>query len=131
MLSPILGLLALFVAQTLLPPCLRYLGHDASLGARLRLALGPRDLPPPEGPMAGRAARALANTQEALPVFLTLGLLHELRGSGEEAVGPAWLFLVARLLYVPAYLSGLPGLRSAVWAVAALGLVGMALALHG
>lgn len=133
MTTPILSVLALFVVQTLLAPSLRYLaGTDRGAGApdRLRTALGPRDAPPPETPLSGRAARALANLQEALPVFLAVALLHELRGSGVAAAPWAFAFLAARVLYVPAYLSGVPGLRSAVWMSSWIGLGGMIAALH-
>ena len=64
----ILLVLALFVVQTMLPPSFRYMaGPDA--GKKLALALGPRDDPPPQTVMGGRAARALANLQEALPLL--------------------------------------------------------------
>jgi uncharacterized MAPEG superfamily protein len=67
----ILLVLALFVIQTLLPACFGYLGAGRSFMA----ALGPRDDPPPQTRVGGRAERALANMQEALPVFLALALV--------------------------------------------------------
>ena len=50
----------------------------------LKMALGPRDSPPP---MGMRAERALANMQEALPVFLGLAVLHIPRGTPPELAG--------------------------------------------
>lgn len=123
--------LALFVGQTLLSPTLRYLAAGPGIAARLRTALGPRDAPPPETPLSGRAARALANLQEALPVFLTAAVLHVVRGTGEAAAPWAFAFLAARVLYVPAYLSGVPGLRSAVWTTSWIGLSGLIFTLLG
>ncbi len=128
----ILAVLALFVVQTLLPATMRYLLAGPGIGARLRLALGPRDAQPPLSPTGSRAERALANLHEALPVFLAVALLHvALRTATASAShGAAW-FLVARVLYVPAYLSGVPGLRSALWVASWVGLAMMLLALRG
>jgi len=36
-----------------------------------------------------------------------------------------WIFLVARLLYVPAYLSGVPVIRTLIWGAAWVGLIFM------
>lgn len=121
---PILAVLALFVVQTLLAPSLRYLAGPGVV-ARLTVAMGPRDTQPPESPLVGRAARALANLQEALPVFVTIALLHELHGTSAAIAPYAWGFFAARALYVPAYLSGVPGVRSVVWMASWVGLGGM------
>ena len=117
--------LVLFVLQTLLPPTLRYLAAGPGLSDRLSVALGPRDRQPPQTPMSSRAARALANLQEALPVFLTVALLHTFHGTGDAGAPWAYAFLAARVLYVPAYLSGVLGLRSAVWMGSWVGLAGL------
>ena len=113
--SPIAAVLVLFVVQTLLGPTFRYLLAGPGVGERLGVALGPRDAAPPPTVWSGRADRALANLQEALPVFLTVALLHEIHGTDREAVPWAYGFFAARFVYVPAYLSGVAGLRSAVW----------------
>ena len=119
----ILAVLALFVVQTYLPATIRYLLAGPGTLDRLRVALGPRDEQPPLSPMGGRAARALANMQEAMPVFLGLALLHVAKGTAE---GPpttgAMVFFLARTLYVPSYLSGISGLRSLIWGVSWVGL---------
>jgi uncharacterized MAPEG superfamily protein len=117
----ILLVLALFVLQTLLPN--RFRERPASGGSMLAEALGPRDDPPPLTRIGGRAERALANMQEALPVFLTLALLNLILGTGDLAVTGATVFLVARVLYVPAYLAGITGLRTLIWAAGVVGLV--------
>jgi uncharacterized MAPEG superfamily protein len=119
----ILAALGLFVVQTLLPSTFRFLLAKGAAGARLRTALGPRDEQPPLSPLGGRAQRAVANMQEALPVFLTLALLHVLqRSAGDLPKNGAAIFVIARAVYVPAYLSGIPGLRSAVWMASWVGL---------
>lgn len=121
--------LALFVLQTLLAPTFRYLTAGPGTIDRLWVALGPRDVQPPDSPMSSRAARALVNLQEALPVFLTVALLHVVYGSGDRAALWAFVFLGARILYVPAYLSGVSGLRSLVWSSSWIGLGGLILTL--
>jgi uncharacterized MAPEG superfamily protein len=117
----ILLVLALFVIQTLLPACFGYLGAGRSFMA----ALGPRDDPPPQTRVGGRAERALANMQEALPVFLALALLNVFLGTGALATTGATVFLIARVLYVPAYLAGVTGVRTLIWAASVVGLVMM------
>jgi uncharacterized MAPEG superfamily protein len=117
----ILLVLALFVIQTLLPACFGYLGAGRSFMA----ALGPRDDPPPQTRVGGRAERALANMQEALPEFLALALLNVFLGTGALATTGATVFLIARVLYVPAYLAGVTGVRTLIWAASVVGLVMM------
>jgi uncharacterized MAPEG superfamily protein len=123
LIGTVFAVLGLFVAQTLLPPTIRYLLAGPGTRARLQIALGPRDHAPPLPALGGRAERALHNLQEALPVFLTAALLHVIQGTAEgQATLGAQIFLAARVLYVPAYLSGVPGLRSAVWIASWAGL---------
>ncbi|MEZ4317812.1 MAG: MAPEG family protein [Myxococcota bacterium] len=122
----ILAVLALFVVQTLIPATFRWVVAPSDRVGSLVTALGSRDAPPPMPVMGERAARALANLHEALPVFVTIALLLEIRGDpGSWAQGGAAVFLGARVLYVPAYLSGIPGVRSTVWVVSWLGLGAM------
>ena len=91
---------------------------------------GPRDDPKPLGRIAARAERAFANYQETWPVFaaLALGLAVTGRSGGVGATG-AWLWLAARVVYLPLYVLGVPYLRSLCWAVACAGLVMMAIRL--
>lgn len=130
MIGMILGVLALFVAQTLLPATFRYLLAGAGTGARLKIALGPRDTQPPLSTVGARAERALINMRDALPVFVAVALLLVLRGVDEGlAIQGAWIFLIARIFYVPAYLAGMFGVRSAIWVVSWVGLIAMIFAL--
>lgn len=117
----IFAALALFFVQTVLAPVTQYLVWNKG---QLRTALGPRDNPPPMPIIGERMERALKNMMEALPVFLTLALLTEIKGiSGGVSELGAMVFVLARVFYVPAYLSGVPGVRSFVWTVGAGGLV--------
>ena len=122
----VLLVLALFVAQTLLPNRFR---EPVPAGAGGKLSdspLGPRDHQPPLTVVGGRAARALANMQEALPVFLALALMNMIVGTAAAmALTGAWVFFIARLLYVPAYLAGVPVIRTLIWVGGWVGLVMM------
>ena len=91
---------------------------------------GPRDDPKPLGRIAARAERAFANYKETWPVFaaLALGLAVTSRSGGLAATG-AWVWLAARVVYLPLYVLGVPYLRSLCWAVAGAGLVMMAVRL--
>jgi uncharacterized MAPEG superfamily protein len=129
MLDWLLAVLGLFVLQTFVPPALRYFGGGRVIAA-LRIAAGPRDQQPPMPIVGERATRALANMHEALPVFLALALLHMLAPSDTAlASRGAAVFFFARLVYVPAYMSGVIGLRSALWVVSWVGLAMMIAAL--
>ena len=92
---------------------------------------GPRDDPPkPLGRMAARAERAFANFKETWPIFIALALALAVTGrSGGQAATGAWIWLGARIVYLPLYLLGIPYLRSVSFGVAAIGLVMMALKL--
>jgi uncharacterized MAPEG superfamily protein len=119
----VLLVLALFVVQTLLPNQLR---EPPPAGTKVTLAeaLGPRDKPRPYTVAGGRAARALANMQEALPVFLALALMNLIVGTAASlALTGGWIFLIARLCYLPLYLAGIPGLRTLAWGFGWVGLV--------
>ena len=130
MIAVILGFLVLFVVQTLLPAIFRYLLAGPGTGTRLKIALGSRDTQPPLSTVGARAERALTNLHEALPVFLTIALLLVFRGISDGlAMQGGWIFLISRILYVPAYLAGLFGVRSAIWIVSWVGLVMMIIAL--
>jgi len=92
--------------------------------------VGNRDNPPKMSVIAARLDRAKNNMLEALPLFLALALLALVKGGDTtQAVQGATIFLVARVIYVPAYVSGIPMLRSLVWLAANAGLVVMALPL--
>lgn len=89
--------------------------------------MGPRDGEPPAlGPMAGRAERASANFRETWPAFvaLALGLAVTGQTGGLGAVG-AVVWLLARLVFIPLYLFGVPLVRSLAWIASAIGLLMM------
>ncbi|MBP2462573.1 MULTISPECIES: MAPEG family protein [unclassified Rhizobium] len=92
---------------------------------------GPRDGDnEPKSVMAGRTARASRNYQETYPAFVGLLLAMILTGdsSGFGLFGAA-VWLVARIVYIPLYLKGIPYVRSLVWLVSLVGLALMMIAL--
>lgn len=97
--------------------------RTAELGAKWNA--GPRDgAAPPPGKLAGRLIRAQANLFETLPLFIGAVLIAHVAGAnGPMTVLGAQLYFFGRLVYVPLYAFGVPYLRSAVWGVAALGLI--------
>ena len=100
-------------------------GQTATRERGLDWNAGPRDgNAKPLGPIAGRASRALRNFQETYPAFIALALALTVSGrtGGLGEVG-AWTWLVARIVYLPLYLLGVPYLRSLCWTVSMLGLI--------
>ncbi len=124
--SPILVLLALSVTLLVFHISLQGMLATRELGSQWNA--GPRDdAREPAGILAGRAARASANYRETYPGFVALALAVAIAGdpSGWGLVG-GWLWFIARLVYIPLYLAGIPYIRSLVWLVALIGLVIMA-----
>ena len=81
-------------------------------------ALSPRDTPRQLTGIAGRAQRAMNNHFEGLILFTIAALaIHTTGQSSGLTVACAWLYLGARLLYIPAYLFGLAPWRSVIWGV--------------
>lgn len=86
-------------------------------------ALGPRDEWPPLGPIGGRIERASRNFLEtfgffAVAVLMVNGLHLE---NAHTALG-AKIYIWARLLYVPAYIAGIPGVRTLVFIASIAGI---------
>jgi len=127
MTSLILGTLLLYLFQTYLPSVIM---HRAFGVKALRHAGGPRDEALPLTVNAGRAKRALANMNEAMLVFIPLALLAVHFGlNGGLAWGGALVFLLARVAYVPAYITAIGLTRSLVWTIGHIGLGMMAVAI--
>ncbi|MCB9994665.1 MAG: MAPEG family protein [Hyphomicrobiaceae bacterium] len=119
----VLLVLVLYVFQIFLQ---EVSGHWTNLGA----IVGNRDTAPDLSQVAARLNRAKNNMLEALPLFLGLSMLVLVRGGDTTMASWAAMgFLVARMLYVPAYVSGLPWLRSIIWFAGMVSLFVMALTL--
>lgn len=87
---------------------------------------GPRDGGLELTGMAGRLHRAMNNHFEGLILF-TIAVVVVTLGEQSTAYTAtcAWVYLGARVLYVPAYASGIPYLRSVIWAVGFFATVAM------
>ena len=119
----ILLVLALYMVQI-------FLQETSRFGFDLWGIVGNRDKQPEMSIVAARLDRAKNNMLEALPIFLPLALLALVKGGDTSKVAhAASVFLIARVVYVPAYVSGIPMLRSLVWLVGVASLVMMALPL--
>ncbi|MEM8662631.1 MAG: MAPEG family protein, partial [Pseudomonadota bacterium] len=70
-----------------------------------------------------RAERAYRNLLETFPLFAAFALAVAVTGTanGLSATG-AWIYLAARVAYVPAYISGVPHVRSLIWVAAMVGI---------
>lgn len=78
----------------------------------------------PPAPVAGRLDRALRNFTESFPLFLSVvWLAHTLHEFDDFTAVGAVMYFAGRLLYLPAYASGLPWVRTILWQIATLGLV--------
>ena len=92
-------------------------------------ALGPRDTPVVLSGLAGRLQRALNNHFEGLILFTIACTVVTLSGQSSPVTATCgWIYLGARLLYVPAYALGLSPWRSLIWAVGFLATLAMLLA---
>jgi uncharacterized MAPEG superfamily protein len=84
---------------------------------------GRDDIPHLQPGLGGRLHRAIANLKEGLHIFTPLVLLTAILGiSNEYTVLGAQIYLVARILHAPLYLSGITGLRTLAFAIGVLGL---------
>ena len=90
-----------------------------------------RDRPPsrPMSPLTGRLQRAMNNHFEGLILF-TIAVVVVTLGQKSSGVTQtaAWVYLAARIAYVPAYALGLRPWRSAIWFVGFLATLTMLIA---
>lgn len=94
-----------------------------------KVAMGPRDTPVHLTGTAGRLQRALNNHFEGLILFTIACVVVTLGGQSTEFTAACgWVYVLARVLYVPAYAFGLTPWRSVVWSVGFLATVLMLLA---
>ena len=79
---------------------------------------------PPMAPLTGRLVRAQANFQETFPIAVValLGVVLAGRTSGTTALG-GWIWLGARVVYLPLYALGWPIVRSLTFLISVVGLV--------
>jgi uncharacterized MAPEG superfamily protein len=78
---------------------------------------------PPANVMTGRTARAQANYAETFPIAVValLGVVIAERTNDYTALG-GWIWLGARIVYLPLYMSGVRVVRTLVYTVSMVGL---------
>ena len=83
-----------------------------------KYALGNRDEEERATGVAGRLKRALDNHFDGLILF-TIAVVVVVLGNASSSTTEtcAWIYLAARILYVPAYASGIFLVRSLIWSV--------------
>lgn len=86
--------------------------------------VGPRDQPgPPTRPITGRVQRAQANLFETLPLFIAAVLIaHVAERDGALTLWGCWIYLIARIVYLPLYAFGIPVARTLVFVTGTTGL---------
>lgn len=79
---------------------------------------------PPLNPVAARLERARDNYMETLPLaaIALFGVVLADKANTITAVA-GWVWLAARVIYLPLYWTGVPKIRTLVWAVGLLALL--------
>ncbi len=94
-----------------------------------RVALGPRDEQVTLTGTAGRFKRAMENHFEGLILFTIACLVVTLGAQSTPLTQTcAWIYLGARIAYVPAYALGLSPWRSVIWFIGLLATTSMLIA---
>ena len=84
-----------------------------------KVAMGNRDDKPELTGIPARLQRAYNNHFESLVLFTIAVTIITLSGQSTPLTQcSAWVYLAARVLYIPAYVFGLTPWRSIIWAVA-------------
>ncbi len=122
MLDLIVYAMILTLVQAVLPNMLGALSGKLSLP----YLLSARDEQIQPATYGARAKRAFANLQESLTVFFTLAILAIILE--KDASQYASLWLISRVVYVPAYIIDIPYTRTLVWVVSLVCLILMAMA---
>ena len=91
-------------------------------GRKWNMSARDEERPPPNA-LTGRLMRAQANFQETFPIAIValLGVVVAGRTSQWTAIG-GWMWLGARLVYLPLYALGVPVVRTLAYTVSIIGL---------
>lgn len=91
--------------------------------------LSPRDGQPQFSVLTGRLRRAVNNHFEAMALFTIAAAVVTISGAASGATAAcAWIYLAARVLYVPAYAFGWAPWRSVIFGIGATATIVMILA---
>lgn len=91
-------------------------------GAKWNIGARDQNVPPPT-PVTGRMVRAQANFEETFPIAIValLGVVLAGKTSASTALG-GWIWLGARVVYIPLYWVGVPVVRTLTWTISIVGL---------
>lgn len=82
------------------------------------------ETPPPPSPVAGRLERAQANFFETFPLMIAAITIVSIAHLETRLTGiGAWVWLGARIVYLPLYAFGVPKVRTLAWVAATVGLL--------
>lgn len=92
-------------------------------GAKWNMGSRDEGVPVPSS-ITGRMVRAEANFLETFPIAIValLGVVIAARTNSSTALG-GWIWLGARIVYIPLYAAGVPVIRTLCWIVSIVGLV--------
>jgi uncharacterized MAPEG superfamily protein len=122
MLDLIVYAMILTLVQAVLPNMMGALSGKLSLP----YLLSARDEQIQPATYGARAKRAFTNLQESLPIFFTLAVLAIILEKDVSQYASLWL--ISRVVYVPAYIIDIPYARTLVWLVSLVCLILMAVA---
>jgi uncharacterized MAPEG superfamily protein len=94
----------------------------AQYGRKWNISARDEALPAPN-PVTGRLIRAQANFEESFPIAIValLGVVLANKTSPTTALG-GWIWLGARVVYLPLYWAGVPVVRTLCWTISMVGL---------
>lgn len=94
----------------------------AQYGRKWNVGARDEDLPPPNA-MTGRTMRAQTNFLETFPIAIValMGVVIANRTSPSTALG-GWIWLGARIVYLPLYAAGIRVIRTIAFAISMVGL---------
>ena len=100
-------------------------GHFKTKQYGITWNMGARDEDLPAlNPVAGRLCRAQANFMETLPIaIIALGGVVLADRTNAVTAAAAWVWLGARVVYLPLYWAGIPKIRTLVWMAGPLSLL--------
>lgn len=110
-----------------------FIAANASTSIRgIKWNAGPRDTDKkPLTGIAGRLDRAFRNYLETFAFFAAAVLMVHVAGRHNAfTICGAWIYLIARAVYLPLYAAGVPYLRSFVWLIAAGGIISILAGLY-
>ncbi len=98
-------------------------GSLVPLNQGIGWGLGARDEANPGSVVQQRLVRTVGNHIQGMLLFVPLVLVAHAAGvSSELTVLGAWLYLIGRALFAPAYLMGIYAVRTVIWAVSLIGI---------